>query len=148
VGEGMGKRGRGPRLAETYAPQRLPGFAEEVGGGADDSLDRAEQEDEQGLREVVCERRGVGICCHDSPHDEAPCPHLRPFHTVSPRTSVNKLGHSSGFHCPQLSYPSSKKGGQYILCSNNIDKLGVGCRVVEASDGLQTEKGRKPCCDV
>jgi transposase len=25
----------------------------------------------------------VGICCHDPPHDEAPCPHLRPFHTVS-----------------------------------------------------------------
>ena len=36
MGEGMGQRGRGGRLAETVAPQRLPGAAEEVGGGADD----------------------------------------------------------------------------------------------------------------
>ena len=28
----------------------------------------------------------VGICCHDSPHDEAVGPCLSPFHTVSPRT--------------------------------------------------------------
>ena len=42
-----------------------------------------QQEDEQGLREVVCERRGVGICCHDSPHDEAARPCLRTFHTAS-----------------------------------------------------------------
>src|SRR5215212_3234537 len=38
----------------------------------------------------MCERRSVGICCHDPPHDEAPCPHLRPFHTVSLGTSVNR----------------------------------------------------------
>src|SRR5215210_4192475 len=79
----MGQGGRGPRLAETVTSAGLPGVAEKVGGGADDRLDRPEQEDGQRLREVMCERRSVGICCHDSPHDEAPCPHLRPFHTVS-----------------------------------------------------------------
>jgi hypothetical protein len=38
----------------------------------------------------VCKRRSVAICCHDSPHDEAPRPCLRTFHTVSPGTRVNK----------------------------------------------------------
>jgi hypothetical protein len=52
VGQGMGEGGRGRRVAETVAPRRLPGVAEEVGGGADDRLDRSEQEDEQGLREL------------------------------------------------------------------------------------------------
>src|SRR5829696_9530996 len=47
-------------------------------------VDRSEQEDEQRLREVpMCERRVVSICCHDSPHDEAVDPPVRPFHTVS-----------------------------------------------------------------
>jgi hypothetical protein len=32
----------------------------------------------------------VGICCHESPHGEAVDPPVRPFHTVSPGTSVNK----------------------------------------------------------
>src|SRR5215213_6796714 len=54
-------------------------------------VDRSEQEDEQRLREVMCKRRVVSICCHDSPHDEAVVPRLRPFHTVSPRGWVNKL---------------------------------------------------------
>jgi hypothetical protein len=31
----------------------------------------------------MCERRVVSICCHDSPHDEAVDPPVRPFHTVS-----------------------------------------------------------------
>ena len=64
-------------------PQRLPGAASSVGGGADDRLDRPEQEDEQRLREVMCERGSVGVRCHDSPHDEAARPCLRTFHTVS-----------------------------------------------------------------
>jgi hypothetical protein len=38
----------------------------------------------------MCERRSVSICCHESPHVEAADPPLRPFHTVSPRTPVNK----------------------------------------------------------
>src|SRR5918999_1475615 len=37
----------------------------------------------------MCERRSVGICCHDSPHDEAARPCLRTFHTASLGTSVN-----------------------------------------------------------
>ena len=90
VGEGMGQRGRGRGLAETIAPQRLRGVAEEVGGGKDVVLDRPEQEDEQRLREAMCERRSVGVRCHDSPHDEAARPCLRPFHTVSPGTRVNR----------------------------------------------------------
>jgi hypothetical protein len=61
----------------------LRGVAEEVGGGADDRLDRLKQEDEQGRREVVCEWRSVRICCHDPPHGEANRPRLRTFHTVS-----------------------------------------------------------------
>ena len=46
VGQGVDQRGRGHRLAETIASQRLRGVAEEVGSGADYSLDREEQEDE------------------------------------------------------------------------------------------------------
>jgi hypothetical protein len=83
LGQGVGQRRRGSRLAETTAPRRLPGFAEEVGCGANVLLDRPEQEDEQRLREIVCERRSVDICFHDSPHDEATRPCLRAFHTVS-----------------------------------------------------------------
>src|SRR5918993_2797599 len=79
----MGQGGRGRRVAETVASRRLRGVAEEVGGGAYARLDRPAKEDEQGLRKVVCERRSVGICCHDSPHDEAARPCLRTFHTVS-----------------------------------------------------------------
>jgi hypothetical protein len=33
------------------------------------------------------------ICCHESPHAEAIDPHLNPFHTVSPRSSLNSLTH-------------------------------------------------------
>src|SRR5919112_999444 len=54
-----------------------------MGGGADDRLDRPKQEDEQGLREVVCEWRSVRICCHDPTHGEGDRPRLRTFHTVS-----------------------------------------------------------------
>jgi hypothetical protein len=42
------------------------------------------------IREVMCERRGVQICCDDSPHDVAVDPPLRAFHTVSLRSSMNK----------------------------------------------------------
>jgi hypothetical protein len=53
------------------------------GGGEDAVVDRAEQEDEQRLRKVVCERRSASVRCHDSPHDEAARPCLRTFHTGS-----------------------------------------------------------------
>ena len=83
VGQGVGQRGRSSRLAETTACRRLSGFAEKMGSGADVFLDRPEQEDEQRLREVMCEWRSVSICCDDSPHDEAIGPRLRRFHTAS-----------------------------------------------------------------
>src|SRR5215212_2690426 len=86
----MGRGGRSARLGEVYATQGLSGASEKVGGRADTGMDRPAKEDEQGLREAVCERRGVGVRCHDSPHDEASRPCLRVFHTASPRTPVNK----------------------------------------------------------
>ena len=46
VDQRVNQRGRGARLAEAVAPQRLCGTPSQVGGGADDRLDRAEQEDE------------------------------------------------------------------------------------------------------
>jgi hypothetical protein len=38
----------------------------------------------------MCERRGVRICCHDPPHDEAVDPPVRTFHTVSLGIWVNR----------------------------------------------------------
>ena len=84
VGQGMGQRGRGRRLVETIAPQRLSGVASSV-GGAYAVMDRPAKEDEQRLREAVCERRSVRVRCHDSPHDEAARLSLRTFHTASRR---------------------------------------------------------------
>jgi hypothetical protein len=49
----------------------------------EDRLNRPKQEDEQGLREAVCERRSVGVRCDEPPHDETDRPCLRTFHTVS-----------------------------------------------------------------
>jgi hypothetical protein len=60
-----------------------------MGGGENIFMDRSEQEDEQRLREVVCNQRGVRVRCHESPRAEAIGSHLRLFHTVSPRTLVN-----------------------------------------------------------
>jgi hypothetical protein len=83
MGCGMGQRGRGGGLAEAYAPRRLRGTPEEVGGRANAVMDRSEQEDEQRLREAVCERGSVGVRLHDPPHGEAARSCLRTFHTVS-----------------------------------------------------------------
>jgi hypothetical protein len=54
VGEGMGQRGRGRGLAEAITLQGLPGFAEAVGGGTDDFLDRPAKEDEPMDYERLC----------------------------------------------------------------------------------------------
>src|SRR5829696_9248860 len=86
----MGQRGREGGLAETIAAQRLSGTSSPLGGGADAVMDRPTEEDEQRLRKALCERRSVGVRCHDSPHDEAARPCLRTFHTASPRTRVNR----------------------------------------------------------
>ena len=74
LGQGVGQRRRGSRLAETTAPRRLPGFAEEVGCGANVLLDRPEQEDEQRLREANRHERGVHLRGHDPPDGEAVSP--------------------------------------------------------------------------
>jgi hypothetical protein len=79
----MGQRGRGRRLTETVAPQGLRSVATSVGSGADIGMDRAQQEDEQRLWAVVCERGGVGVRRHDPPHGEAARSCLRTLHTVS-----------------------------------------------------------------
>ena len=58
-GMGQGGQEEGP-LAKAYAAARVGGFAEEeVGGGADLLLAWPQQEDEQGLRALVRERRSV-----------------------------------------------------------------------------------------
>jgi putative transposase len=44
---------------------------------------RRMSKDYERLCASVCERRSVGVRCHDSPHDEASRPCLRTFHTVS-----------------------------------------------------------------
>ncbi len=55
-----------------------------LGGGTLICLDLPQQKDEQGLREVVCNQRGVRVYAgHESPHAEAIGSHLRLFHTVS-----------------------------------------------------------------
>jgi len=61
LGTGMGQGGQESRLAKADGAARVRGFAEEVGGGEDLLLTWPEQEDEQGLREAVCERGGVLI---------------------------------------------------------------------------------------
>ena len=92
-------------LGKAVASQRFSGAAEEMGSRTHVFLDRPKQEDEQRLREAICERRSVRICCHDSPHDEAPCPHLRPFHTVSLRGWVNRSHYAlRSLHFPSPSY--------------------------------------------
>src|SRR5215204_6733240 len=84
----------------------LPDIAEEVGGGENVFLDRPQQVDEQRLREVVCERRSVGLCCHESPHDEAVSSLVRLFHRVSPRGWVNSLPPRSS---SQLAAPTAHR---------------------------------------
>jgi hypothetical protein len=76
---------------QKLLPPRASGVTSSTGGGAEIFMDRPQYEDEQRLQEVMCEWRSVGICCHDSPHDEAVDPSLRAFHTASQGTWVNKL---------------------------------------------------------
>src|SRR5215204_371059 len=85
VGGGISQGRQEGRLARALACPRISRLAAPLGSGALLYLDRPEQEDEQGLREAVCEQRSVRICWHDSPHAEAIDPPLRPFHTVSER---------------------------------------------------------------
>src|SRR5215207_2444772 len=79
----MVARGREGRLGETVTTEGLCSAATSVGRGTLLCVDLAQPKDEQRLREAVCERRSVRICCHESPHAEAVSSCLRLFHTVS-----------------------------------------------------------------
>jgi hypothetical protein len=62
----------------------------------------------------MCERRSVGICCHESPHGEAVGSRLRLFHTISkngnsPKFASTILYRKRGGRC-SLSQKVSKKG--------------------------------------
>jgi hypothetical protein len=83
VGGGIGQGRQDSRLAEASASAGISGPPTPLGGGTLLCLDLSQQEDEQRLREVVCNQRGVGVRCHESPHAEAIGSHLRLFHTVS-----------------------------------------------------------------
>src|SRR5215213_2138592 len=86
----MDARGCGGRLGEAVATEGVRSAAAPVGSGTLFCLDWPQPQDEQGLREAMCERGSVRICCHESPHGEAVSSPLRLFHTVSLRTRVNK----------------------------------------------------------
>src|SRR5215213_6022382 len=71
LGQGVYQRRGEDGLGEVHASVGLPGAASKVGGGEDDSLDRPEQEDEQGLRTSTGERRSLHLRGDESPHAQA-----------------------------------------------------------------------------
>jgi hypothetical protein len=78
MGQGVGQGGQEEGgLARADAAASLCGSTPQVGGGANLPLARPEQEDEQGLREALCERRSVHLRGHDPFDGEAPGPCLR-----------------------------------------------------------------------
>src|SRR5215218_3963971 len=79
----MDARGCGGRLGEAVATEGVRSAAAPVGSGTLFCLHWPQPQDEQGLREAMCERGSVRICCHESPHGEAVSSPLRLFHTVS-----------------------------------------------------------------
>jgi hypothetical protein len=117
-------------LAGTVASQRLRGVASSLGCGANDRLDRPEQEDEQRLREVMCERGSVGVRCHDPPHDEAARPHLRTFHTVSSSSTL-----AIWLHGKAHSF-------RFLGCPGDFLRVGVGGRHEKSPRSLHTGRNR------
>src|SRR5215211_7846114 len=79
VGGAIGQGRQDGRLAEASATASISGPPTPLGGGTLICLDWPQQEDEQRLREVVCNQRGVRVRCHESPHAEAIGSHLRLF---------------------------------------------------------------------
>src|SRR5215204_2440128 len=102
VGGGIGQGRQDGRLAEASATAGISGPPTPLGGGTLICLDLPQQEDEQRLREVVCNQRGVCVRCHESPHAEAIGSHLRLFHTVSLSTPVNKAKKGQGMEALAL----------------------------------------------
>ncbi len=70
---------------------------------------RPEQAYEQRLREAVCERGGVGVRLHDSPHDEAARACLRTFHTVS-EGEFSEVRIRDGAYSQPLLIPDLRQG--------------------------------------
>jgi transposase len=83
VGSGVGQGRQKGRLAEAASAARVPSVTSSVGGGTLLGLGVPQPQDEQGLREALCERRSVRVRCDEPPYDKAVGSHLRPFHTVS-----------------------------------------------------------------
>src|SRR5215216_4549721 len=71
LGTGMGQGGQEDRLAEADAAAGVRGSASAVGGRAHLLLVRAEQEDEQGLREALRQRGSFRLRGNDTAHGEA-----------------------------------------------------------------------------
>jgi hypothetical protein len=61
MGGGVVERGLADRLAEVASATGLRSLAEALGGRAHLLVALAEQEDEQGLRTIVCHRRSVHL---------------------------------------------------------------------------------------
>jgi hypothetical protein len=71
----MGQGGQGDRLAEADAAARVGGLTPQMGGRAHVLVAGPEQEDEQGLREVVCNERSLCLRSDDASYGKAvgPC---------------------------------------------------------------------------
>jgi hypothetical protein len=70
-------------MVEATSTAGIPGPPPSEGGGALLAMDLSQQEEEQGLREALHERRSVRICCDDTPHGKAIGSCLILFQTVS-----------------------------------------------------------------
>src|SRR5215207_950597 len=73
----------GSGLAEAHATPGISGLATPLGSGTLFRLDLPQQEDEQGLREAVRNRRSVRVRSHHPPYGKAVGLLMRLFHTVS-----------------------------------------------------------------
>src|SRR5215211_2265273 len=108
LGTGMGQGGQEDRLAVADAAAGVRGFASAVGGGAHLLLVRAEQEDEQGLREALRERGGLRLRGNDTAHGEATGTWLRIskqfLHALGMLEAASRKTNSSWVHSYLLNY--------------------------------------------
>src|SRR5215208_4453724 len=63
----------------------------------------------------MCEQRSVRICWHDSPHDEAIDPPLRPFHTASRKGNSQKFTFT-GFSEDEMRRPTPQVRSTLTVC--------------------------------
>src|SRR5215216_2997092 len=75
----MGQGGREDRLAEVAPASRLRSLTPLLGGRKDLRVVVPQPSHEQGLREIVCHRRGVRLCSHDTLDGKAASPCLGIF---------------------------------------------------------------------